>query len=285
MLEFFMEPLTPDYMRQALLIGLFVSVPAAALSCLLVLKGWSLMGDAVSHAVLPGIVIAWMLGLPFSIGAFASGLLCAVATGYLSENSRLKEDTVMGIVFSSLFALGVFLFTQIETELHLDHVLFGDMLGVSWRDCLNTAALTLPVLVITLVLRRDLILYVFDPQHAGVVGLPTTRLHYLLLMMLSLLIVSAIKATGIILVIAVLIAPGAIAFLITHRIEHMLWVAMLVGALATTLGVFLSYYIDSAPAPTIVVIMTGVFLFVFLFSPRHGILMPSRGRGRINPAS
>lgn len=267
------EPFTLDFMQQALVIGLLVAAAAAALSCLLVLKGWSLMGDAVAHAVLPGIVLAWLAGLPLLIGAFTTGLLCAVSTGWLTENSRLKEDTVMGIVFSGLFALGVFLFTKIETGMHLDHVLFGDMLGVTWVDVRAAAAVLLPATLIVILFRRDLMLFTFDPQHAGVIGLRTRVLHYGLLTLLALVIVSAIKAVGIVLVIALLIAPGATAWLLTHRFDSMLFTAIVFALFSTVLGVAGSYYIDSAPAPTIVVIMTLLFVLAFLFAPGRGILV------------
>ena len=272
LVEGFLEPFTFDFMQQAYAIGLLVAAAAAALSCLLVLKGWSLMGDAVSHAVLPGIVVAYLAGIPLLVGAFATGMLCAVSTGYVAANSRLKEDAVMGVVFSGLFALGVALFTKIETGLHLDHVLFGDLLGVSWADVGLTALLTVPALALVLAKRRDLLLFAFDPQHAGVVGLNTRALHYGLLAILSLVIVASIKAVGIILVIAVLIAPGAIAFLLTDRFERMLAWAIGIALAATVLGITASYHIDSAPAPTIVVLLSATFVAVFLFAPRRGLL-------------
>lgn len=275
MIEFFalvFEPFTIDFMQQALVIALLVSISAGALSCLLVLKGWSLMGDAVSHAVLPGIVIAYVLNIPMLIGAFASGMLCAFSTGYLTENSRLKEDTVMGVVFSGLFALGIALFTKIRTDLHLDHVLFGDVLGVSWTDIALTASLTVPAFLLVIFKRRDLMVFAFDPQHARVVGLNTRLLHYGLLSMLSLVIVASIQAVGIILVIAVLIAPGAISFQLSKRFEHMLWWSIAVCVLACVSGITLSYHLDSAPAPTIVVVLSLVFIASFLFAPEKGIL-------------
>ncbi len=272
MMQWLTEPLSLDFMQQALIIGLVVSISAAQLSSFLVLKGWSLMGDAVSHAVLPGIVIAYLLGIPYLIGAFATGLFCAISTGYITENSRLKEDTVMGVVFSALFALGVVMFTKIETELHLDHVLFGDILGLTWRDVLGTTILCSFVTIAIFVKRRDLLVFSFDDIHASVIGLNTKLLHYGLLSMLSLLIVASMKAVGIILVIAVLIAPGAIAFMLSDRFERMQIIAMIVAAVCTFVGIILSYHIDSAPAPTIVVIMTGLFVLVFLFAPNRGIL-------------
>ncbi|MBX2878526.1 MAG: metal ABC transporter permease [Granulosicoccus sp.] len=269
MMQWLLEPLAFEFMQQALIIGLLVTVPSAAMSCLLVLKGWSLMGDAVSHAVLPGIVIAYIAGIPMVFGAFVAGMLCAISTGYLTANSRLKEDTVMGVVFSGMFALGIVLFTHIHTNLHLDQVLFGNLLGVSWRDVLETGALTLVVLAIFLMRQKDILVFAFDPQHAGVVGLNTSVLHYGLLAMLSVLIVASISAVGIILVIAVLIAPGAIAFLLTDRFHHMIYWAMGIAVVTTTTGILLSYHIDSAPAPTIVVLMTLVFVLVFLFTARQ----------------
>jgi len=265
------EPLGYEFMQQALVIGLLVSVPAAAMSCLLVLKGWSLMGDAVSHAVLPGIVIAYMFGLPVVAGAFVAGLLCAIATGFFSENSRLKEDTIMGVVFSGMFALGIVLFTHVHTNLHLDQVLFGNILGVSWRDVVETGVLTTLVLVVFMFRSRDIMLFAFDPQQARVVGVNVRLIHYLLLVMLSLVIVASMKAVGIILVIAVLIAPGATAFLLTDRFDQMLLVAITIALVCTLSGVVLSYHLNSAPAPTIVVLMTIVFVAAFLFAPKRGI--------------
>lgn len=266
------EPFTFDFMQQALIIALLVAVSASVLSCLLVLKGWSLMGDAVSHAVLPGIIIAYVMSIPVIIGAFVTGMLCAISTGYFTNNSRLKEDTVMGVVFSGLFALGVVLFTKVHTDLHLDEILFGDMLGVSWKDIGLTAALTVPAFVLIVLKRRDLLVFAFDPQHAKVVGLNTTVLHYGLLSILSLVIVAAIKAVGIILVISVLIAPGAISFLLTKRFEHMMWWSIAISVFATLVGITLSYHIDSAPAPTIVVVLSVIFILVFLFAPQRGLL-------------
>ncbi len=267
-----LEPFTLDFMQQALIVALLVSISAAVLSCLLVLKGWSLMGDAVSHAVLPGIVLAYLLNIPVLIGAFVTGMLCAVSTGYLTSNSRLKEDTVMGVVFSGLFALGIALFTKLDTGLHLHQVLFGDMLGVSWSDIVLTAVLTVPAFVVIILKRRDLLVFAFDPQHAQVIGLNSTLLHYGLLAILSLVIVASIKAVGIILVIAVLIAPGAISYQLTNRFEHMIWWSIGIAALATVAGVTLSYHIDSAPAPTIVVLLSTLFIIVFLFAPNRGLM-------------
>jgi manganese/iron transport system permease protein len=224
-LEWITLPLSYPFMQRALVVSVIVGAVCAVLSCYLVLKGWSLMGDAISHAVLPGIVLAFILGLPLALGAFAAGLSCALLTGYLKENSRVKEDTVMGIVFSGMFGFGLVIFTKVETDLHLSHVLFGNVLGVSVRDVLETALIAGGTLIAVLVKRRDLLLYCFDPNHARAVGLPVRTLHYGLLILLSLTIVGSLKAVGIILVIAMLVAPGAIGYLLTDRFDRMLVIA------------------------------------------------------------
>ncbi len=209
-------------MQRALIVSVMVGAVCAVLSCYLVLKGWSLMGDAISHAVLPGIVIAFLLGLPLALGAFAAGLSCALATGYLKENSRVKEDTVMGIVFSGMFGFGLVIFTKVDTDQHLSHILFGNVLGVSARDLVETAIIAGFTLAVMLLKRRDFLLYCFDVNHARAIGLPVRVLHYGLLILLSMTIVAALKAVGIILVIAMLVAPGAIAYLLTDSFERML---------------------------------------------------------------
>ncbi len=267
-LDLIREPFTFVFMQQAFVIVLLVAVPTAVLSCFLVLKGWSLMGDAISHSVLPGVVIAYVVGFPYAIGAFAAGMLCALSTGFLKENSRLKEDTVMGVVFSSMFAVGLVMMTKIESAVHLDHVLFGDVLGLSWRDVGEAGAITLFVVTALLLKGRDLLAFVFDHQHAKAIGLPVGVLHYGLLSLLSLTIVGALKAVGMILVIAMLITPGATAHLLTQKFQSMVLASVIISLLTSFAGVYLSFFIDSAPAPTIVVLMTVVFILVFI---RHSI--------------
>lgn len=225
MITTLLEPFQFPFMVDAMIVGIAVGAVCSVLSCYLVLKGWSLMGDAISHAVLPGIVIAYAIGLPLAVGAFASGLFCAVATGYIKASSRVKEDTVMGVVFTGLFAFGLVIFTKVKSDLHLDHILFGNILGLApgdLRDTLIVAGLTLGVI---LVLRRDLLLYCFDSGHARTIGLSTAFLHYLLLSFLAVTIVVSLKAVGIILVIAMLVTPGCIAYLLTDRFNSMLLIA------------------------------------------------------------
>ncbi|WP_435660556.1 metal ABC transporter permease [Leisingera caerulea] len=263
-LDTLLMPFQFAFMQNAFLISLIVSVPTALLSCFLVMKGWALMGDAVSHAVLPGIVLAYVLGFPLIVGAFAAGMLCAVATGFLAGNSRVKQDTVMGVVFSGMFGLGIVMYVGLETNAHLDHILFGNMLGVE-PDELWTAGIISLVVGGALVLKwKDLLLHSFDPAQAQACGLPVTVLHYGLLAALSLTIVATLKAAGLILAIGLLIAPGAIAFLVVRKFSTMLWVAVLVCMFSMLAGTYASFFLDSAPAPTIVLILTALFVLAFV---------------------
>ena len=257
-------PFQFSFMTNAMAIAVLVAVPTALLSCFLVLRGWSLMGDAISHAVLPGVVLAYIVGLPLGIGAFAVGMACALSVGFLKENSRIKEDTVLGIVFSGMFGLGLVLYVKVQSDVHLDHILFGDMLGILPRDLLETGLIALASLAFLVSLRKDLLLHAFDEQHAKAIGLPTRLLHYGLLAVLSLTVVGALKAVGIILAIAMVVAPGAIAFLLTKRFESMLLVAIAVALGSSLTGIYASFLIDSAPAPTIVLVMTAIFIIAFV---------------------
>ena len=268
MIDVLTQPFQFAFMTNAFLIMAMISVPMALLSCYLVLKGWSLMGDAISHAVLPGVVLAYLINIPLIIGAFCAGMFCALATGFLKENSRVKQDTVMGIVFSGMFGLGIVMYTKISTDVHLDHILFGNMLGIGRADLWTAGLIALVVSAVILAKRRDLMLHAFDPVQAQAVGLPVRVLHYGLLAMISLTIVATLTAVGIILSIGLLIAPGAIAFLVTRQFDRMLLVAVAVTLVAGQLGVYLSFFIDSAPAPTVILILTAVFVMAFVASTR-----------------
>lgn len=264
MMDQLLFPFMFPFMQNAFWICAIVAVPTALLSCFLVLKGWALMGDAISHAVLPGIVLAYIAGIPLIIGAFLAGMGCAVATGYLAENSRVKQDTVMGVVFSGMFGVGLLLYTSVETNAHLDHILFGNILGVHAED-LWTAGLIAALTTLAMAVKwKDLMLHAFDPAQARAAGLNVTLLHYGLLTILSLVIVATLSATGLILAIGLLIAPGAIAFLITKRFGVMLVVAVVVNMLSMLAGTYLSFFIDSAPAPTIILILTAVFIIALV---------------------
>ncbi len=269
LIENLLLPFQFTFMTNAMIIALIISIPASLLSCYLVLKGWSLMGDAVSHAVLPGVVIAYIINIPLIIGAFIAGMICALATGFLKENSRIKQDTVMGVVFSGMFGFGIVLYTKIQSDVHLDHILFGNILGVGKNDIYTTLAIGLFVTCFILLKWRDILLHSFDEVQAKVAGLQVKIIHYGLLVILSLTIVSALKAVGIILTIAMLIAPGAIAFLLTKRFERMMLVSISTSTLSSFFGVYISFYIDSAPAPTVVLMMTVIFIAAFIYSTQR----------------
>ncbi len=266
MIDTLLQPFQFAFMTKAFLMMAILAVPTSLLSCFLVLKGWSLMGDAISHAVLPGVVLAYLLNIPLIIGAFAAGMTCALATGFLSDNSRVKQDTVMGIVFSGMFGFGIVLYTKISTSVHLDHILFGNMLGVGNADLWTAGSIAVVVGGIILAKKQDFLLHAFDPIQAKAVGLRIGWLHYGLLTLISLTIVATLSAIGIILSIGLLIAPGAIAFLATRRFALMLPIAVGVTMVAGFLGIYISFFIDSAPAPTIILILTSIFIVAFIRS-------------------
>ncbi|WP_322894352.1 MULTISPECIES: metal ABC transporter permease [unclassified Yoonia] len=263
-METLLFPFQFAFMNKAFVIMALLAVPTSLLSCYLVLKGWSLMGDAISHAVLPGIVLAYIAGIPLIIGAFLAGMLCSVSTGFLAGNSRIKQDTAMGVVFSGMFGFGIVLYTKISTAVHLDHILFGNMLGVSATDLWTAGSIAAFVTLILLAKQRDLLLHAFDPIQAQAVGLRVGWLHYGLLALISMTIVATLSAVGIILAIGLLIAPGAIAFLVTKRFEAMLMIAVTVSLVSGFVGVYASFFLDSAPAPTVILVMTMIFIAAFL---------------------
>jgi manganese transport system permease protein len=271
-----LEPLQQGFLQRAMAVGVVVAVVCAVLSCFMTLKGWALMGDAVSHAVLPGVVLAYAFGLPFALGAFVFGVGSVGMIGWIRQHTRVKEDTVIGLVFTGFFALGLVLISKLRSSVDLSHILFGNLLGISDADLLQTVLIGLVVLVVLMVRRRDLLLFCFDPTHARTIGLRTGRLHYLLLTLLSLTAVAGLQAVGIILVVAMLVTPGATAYLLTDRFDRMTLLAVVAAVLATLLGVLLSYWIDASTAGCIVLVLTVQFVLVMVLAPRHGLLAARR---------
>ena len=271
-LSLLIDPLSHDFMRRALMISSCVGAVCGLLSCYMTLKGWALMGDAVSHAVMPGVVVAYALGLPFSLGAFVFGVGSVALIGYVKQKSRVKEDTVIGLVFTGFFALGLVLVSKIKSNIDLMHILFGSPLGISDSDVRQTLLICLIVVAVLITFRRDFMLYCFDPTHARSIGINTGVLHYLLLSTLSLAAVAGLQTVGIILVVAMLITPGATAYLLTDRFDRMTILAVISSVISSLLGVYISYWLDIETGGSIVLVQTTLFLLAFLFAPRYGIL-------------
>jgi len=270
-IDWLLDPLTHDFMRRALMVSALVGGVCGLLSCYMTLKGWALMGDAVSHAVMPGVVVAYALGLPFSLGAFVFGVGSVALIGFVKQKSRIKEDTVIGLVFTGFFALGLVLVSKIKSNIDLMQILFGSPLGISRSDVNQTLIISFIVISMLLIFRKDLMLYCFDAKHARSIGINTGILHYLLLTLLSLSAVVGLQTVGIILVVAMLITPGATAYLLTDRFDQMTLLAVISSSFSSILGVYISYWSDIETGGSIVLVQTLIFLIAFLFAPKYGI--------------
>ncbi|TPV52447.1 metal ABC transporter permease [Pseudarthrobacter phenanthrenivorans] len=284
-MEFLLEPLSYDFMVRAIVTTALAAVVCAVLSCWLVLIGWSLMGDAVSHAVLPGVVLAYIVGAPFALGALVFALIAVTLIGVVRNTSRVKEDAAIGIVFSSLFALGLVLISVTPSQTDLNHIIFGNLLGVSESDLIQVLVLGVVAFVILILKRRDLTLYAFDPTHAHAIGLSPRRLGALLLGLLALTSVVALQTVGVVLVVAMLIIPGATAYLLTDRFSRMLLIAPVVSALCSITGIYVSYYLDTASGAMVVLTQGIVFAAVYLFSPRQGLIGTRLAKARRKKAA
>ena len=269
--SFITEPIAHEFMRKAILISILITSVCGLLSSFLTLKGWALMGDAVSHAVMPGVVVAYALGVPLSIGAFVFGVGSVALIGFIKHKSRIKEDTVIGLVFTGFFALGIVLISKITSEIDLMHILYGTPLGIPLSDVKQTIFISFLVVLILSIFRKDLMLYCFDPRHAKTIGINVSFLHYLLLTCLSLAAVVGLQAVGIVLVVAMLITPGATAYLLTDKFDKLSIISVLSSIISSLIGIYLSYWLDIAPGGSIVLVQTFIFLFAFLFAPRYGI--------------
>ncbi|GAA2105147.1 metal ABC transporter permease [Brevibacterium salitolerans] len=284
MIDLLLEPFAFDFMLRALVVAVASALVCALLSCWLVLIGWSLMGDAVSHAVLPGVVLAYILGVPFAVGAVVFGLLAVLLIGVVRDTSRIREDAVIGIVFTSLFALGIVLVSVTPSHVDLSHILFGNLLGVSRADVVQVSLLAGAVMAALLVKRRDLTLFAFDPVHAHAVGLSPRLLSALLLCLLALTAVAALQAVGVVLVVAMLIIPGAAAHLLTDSFPRMLLLASGISVAAAVLGICVSYWADASSGGTVVLAQSVMFALAYLFGPAHG-LIPGMLRARRTTAA
>ena len=280
MIDYLIDPFTYSFMSRALLATLIASAVCALLSCWLVLIGWSLMGDAVSHSVLPGVVLAYIIGAPFALGAVVFGFLSVALIGAVRDRGRIKEDAAIGIVFTTLFAIGLVLISVTPSQTDLNHIVFGNVLGVSRSDLVQIAVLGAIVAVVLLVKRRDLVLFAFDPIHTHAIGLNPRLLGALLLGLLALTTVTALQVVGIVLVVAMLIIPGATAYLLTDRFSRMLIIAPIVSMLCGLVGLYISYYRDTSPGGTVVVVQGALFTLVYLFSPSQGIVIDRMRRRR-----
>jgi manganese transport system permease protein len=286
------DPFQYQFMVKALGVGVLVGVVCAVLSCFITLKGWSLMGDAVSHAVLPGVVLSYLVGAPFGIGAFIFGLGSVLTIGWVRENTRLRDDAVIGIVFTAFFGLGLILVSKLASLsewmnstfgylpplLDVRGILFGNVLGIADADIVQTLIAGGITLALVLVFRKDLLLFCFDPNHARAIGLNTRLLYFMLLSLLALTIVAALQTIGIVLVVAMLVTPGAIAYMLTDRFDRMLMLAVASSVAACVVGIYASYYLNASTGGCIVFAQAMIFMVVLALAPRRGLLAQALNR-------
>jgi manganese/iron transport system permease protein len=276
MMALLLEPFTYNYMLTAMWVSALVGGVCAFLSCYLMLKGWSLIGDALSHAIVPGVAGAYMIGLPFSIGAFFSGGLAAAAMLFLNQRTKLKEDAIIGLIFSSFFGLGLFMVSLSPMSVNIQTIVLGNILAITPEDTLQLAIIGFVSLAILLVKWKDLMVVFFDESHARSIGLNPTALKIMFFTLLSASTVAALQTVGAFLVICMVVTPGATAYLLTDRFPRLLMIAVAIGAVTSFTGAYISYFLDGATGGIIVVLQTLVFLTAFFFAPKHGMLAARR---------
>jgi len=272
MIEAISVPFHYDYMVKAMWVSALIGGVCGLLSCFVTLKGWSLMGDALSHAVVPGVTIAYLLGAPFALGAFISGLLAALGMGFVKARTSLREDAVIGVVFTTFFALGVLLITLFPAGISLRTIVFGNILGISDSDVLQVVIISAVTLAVLALKWKDLVLFCFDPQQARTLGLNPSVFHFTLLTLLAATAVASLQTVGACLVVATLVTPGATAYLLTDRFSRMLGIAGGIGVGTGFLGAYASYFLDGSTGGCIVVLQTLLFLAALVFAPKHGML-------------
>ncbi|EAZ1705474.1 iron/manganese ABC transporter permease subunit SitC [Salmonella enterica subsp. enterica serovar Brandenburg] len=279
-MNWLVEPFGYQYMLNAMWVSAMVGGLCAFLSCYLMLKGWSLIGDALSHSIVPGVAGAWMLGLPFSLGAFLSGGLAAGSMLFLNQRSRLKEDAIIGLIFSSFFGVGLFMVSLNPMSVNIQTIILGNVLAIAPADIAQLAIIGAVSLTILLLKWKDLMVVFFDETHARSIGLNSGRLKLLFFTLLSVSTVAALQTVGAFLVICLVVTPGATAWLLTDRFPRLLMIAVVIGSLTSFLGAWLSYWLDGATGGIIVVMQTLLFITAFIFAPKHGLLA-NRRRARL----
>jgi manganese/iron transport system permease protein len=276
MMETLLEPFTYEYMTTAMWVSALVGGVCAFLSCYLMLKGWSLIGDALSHAIVPGVAGAYMLGLPFALGAFFSGGLAAGAMLFLNQRTKLREDAIIGLIFSSFFGLGLFMVSLSPTSVDIKTIVLGNILAITPEDTLQLVIISVVSLAVLLVKWKDLMVTFFDENHARSIGLRPTLLKALFFTLLSASTVAALQTVGAFLVICMVVTPGATAYLLTDRFPRLLVIAVAIGAVTSFVGAYVSYFLDGATGGIIVVLQTAIFLLAFFFAPKHGMIAARR---------
>jgi manganese/iron transport system permease protein len=278
-----LEPFAYAYMTNAMFVAALVGGVCAFLSAYLMLKGWSLIGDALSHSVVPGVAGAYMLGLPYALGAFLSGGLAAAAMLFINQRTRLKEDTVIGLIFSGFFGLGLFMISLSPTSVNVQTIIFGNILAVSPADTLQLILIGGISLVILLLKWKDLMVVFFDESHARSIGLNPTLLKAMFFTLLSACTVAAMMTVGAFLVIALVVTPGATAYLLTDRFPRLIALSVAIGSITSFVGAYLSYFLDGATGGIIVMMQTSLFIAAFIFAPKHGILAARRRASEAHP--
>lgn len=276
MIETLLEPFSYNYMVNAIWVSALVGGVCAFLSAYLMLKGWSLIGDALSHSIVPGVAGAYMLGLPFALGAFLSGGLAAGAMLFLAQRTKLREDAVIGLIFTTFFGLGLFMVSLSPVPINVQTIVLGNILAITPGDTLQLVVISAVTMAVMLVIWKDLMVTFFDESHARSIGLRTTALKVIFFSLLSAATVAAMQTVGAFLVIAMVVTPGATAYLLADRFSRLVLIAIALGVLTSAIGAYLSYFLDGATGGVIVVLQTLVFLAAFLFAPRHGWLAARR---------
>ncbi|MCF2905423.1 metal ABC transporter permease [Octadecabacter sp. CECT 8868] len=271
-----LEPFTYTFMLNAMFVSALVGAVCAFLSCYLMLKGWSLIGDALSHSIVPGVAGAYMLGLPFALGAFLSGGLAAAAMMFLNQRTGLKEDAVIGLIFTSFFGLGLFMVSVSPVAVDVQTIILGNILAITPSDTIQLAVIGVVCLLVLIAKWKDLMVSFFDENHARSIGLRPERLRFLFFVLLSAACVAALQTVGAFLVIAMVITPGATAYLLSDRFPRLLVIAVLIGSLSSFFGAYLSYFLNGATGGVIICLQTAIFLAAFFFAPKHGLIAHRR---------